>query len=280
MRAAARCLQLRLAARARTAGAELAMLRRVGPLLAALAAVMSVVEGQALWRRSPCGAAWSACSGGTGAPLDRRPIQLLPAAYRLWAACRAAWWRPCLWRARVPRGGREAAADCMAVMLGLAVDMAGPAVARLCATTTFNSPAARIRNRVAGGFECIRVMRPGFPEAAGGRARSMARQLLLDEAFQRPARESVGGWACACTRNSSRNGPGTAELGPISTKLGRPGILEHWPCIHQFGPKSARLGQFWREMTKLDPVSTKFCARGRPVLPFFDGILPWRVWLL
>lgn len=82
--------------------------------------------GRPRWR-----GAWRAffprARGGTAAPLDRRPIQLLLVPYRLWAALRAAEWRPALWRAGVLMEGRDAASDFRPSTLGLALDLAGDA---------------------------------------------------------------------------------------------------------------------------------------------------------
>lgn len=77
---------------------------------------------------------WPACwpahlvallpKGCTPDPTDRRPIVLLPVAYRLWAALRAQEMRDWLRSAGILREGPEAAADTLAGLLDLEITTA------------------------------------------------------------------------------------------------------------------------------------------------------------
>lgn len=75
-------------------------------------------------------------TGGMRAPLDRRPIVLLPVVYRVWASVRAAAMRDWLRQAGVLRWGFASAAEEQAAELGLALDAAFAAGEQLASPWT------------------------------------------------------------------------------------------------------------------------------------------------
>lgn len=147
-----------------------------------------------------------------------------PLVYRLWAAARAAWWRPFLWRAGVLRKGREASAEFMAGTFGIAIDMAGGStvagVAVDCSKFRDHVPLTLLRNIAE---------RAGLPEAVW-------RPMVAAYAF--PRQVKADGLVGAPGAPSRGVAPGCPAATGSSEAL-------RWPASwRQWGPRVAiALGQ-------------------------------------